>query len=113
MREWQQIVLVMGILVAGLALTWFDSSDGQIYQLRTAVQSQLQANRAMRREIRELRGQIYDITHDDRYLEQLARNKLALSRDGEEVYLFNERKKEQDSGKEPAQQENGRKPGGK
>lgn len=113
MREWQQIVLVMGILVAGLALTWFDSSDEQIDQLRTAVQSQLQANRAMRREIRELRGQIYDITHDDRYLEQLARNKLALSRDGEEVYLFNDGKKEQDSGKEPAKQEGDKRPGGK
>ena len=110
MREWQQIVLVVGILAAGLALTWFDSSDSQIEQLRTAVQSQLQANRAMRREIRELRGQIYDITHDDRYLEQLARNKLALSRDGEEIYLFNDtiKKKDQESGKEPLQKENGR-----
>jgi cell division protein FtsB len=59
----------------------------------------------MRREVRELRGKIYDITHDDRYLEQLARNKLALSREGEEVYLFNDRKKEQDSGKEQAGQD--------
>jgi len=93
------MLLVVGILIAGLALTWFDSSDVQIGELKSAVQSQLHANRAMRREIRELRGQIYDITHDDRYLEQLARNKLALSREGEEVYLFNDQKKEQDSDK--------------
>lgn len=90
MKEWQQLILIGVILVLGVMIIMFDSTDMQVVQLKQAVDSQLRANRAMRREIRELKGQIYAITHDDRYLEQLARNKLALSREGEEVYLFDD-----------------------
>ena len=90
MKEWRQWLIIGGVFTAAAALLFFDTSDTQIEELRTAIQSQLLANRAMRKELSELRSQIYNISHGDRYLEQLTRNKLALSRKGEEVFMFQE-----------------------
>jgi cell division protein FtsB len=85
---YKQWILIGGVLAVAGALFFFDTSASQVQELQTAIQSQLQANKVMRQEIGELRSQIYNISHNDRYLEQLARNKLALSRQDEEVYIF-------------------------
>jgi cell division protein FtsB len=87
-KEWCQWLLVLGSVCLALVLLLDGSSERQIVALQARIQEQKAGNRLQREQITHLKREIYGISHDNRYLEQLARNKLALANEGDVVFLF-------------------------
>lgn len=87
-KEWCQWLLVVGSVFLAVVLLLDRSSERQIVALQARIQEQKADNRLQREQIKHLTREIDGISHDNRYLEQLARNKLALANEGELVFLF-------------------------
>ncbi|MFT5432492.1 MAG: cell division protein FtsB [Myxococcota bacterium] len=91
-KRWTQTLAIRGcaIAIVGFAIQFAFNSDTRArYEfLRGEVERMDGLNEELMAENEQLRLQIDGIVHDDRYLEQIARQEFAMIRKGEVLFKF-------------------------
>jgi len=88
MKRYSSYLMLLSATVIGSLVLFGDDSIGSMVAMKASVAAQRQRNDVMARHITELHQQVDRIKYDDRYLEKLARNQLALGRRNELVFIF-------------------------
>jgi cell division protein FtsB len=80
-------VWLLALLMALLFVVCFSENGLLEYvKLKKSIYAVSASINALGRENVALKGQIYRLQHDDRYLEDMAREKFGFIREGEKVY---------------------------
>lgn len=94
--RWLVRVIVAGLvalLVASLPFELFSEGGINKYmRLKKELKNIRQRNQRLTFGVRRLRREIRELRHDDEALEEVARDELGLIRDGEIVFIVQEKK---------------------
>jgi cell division protein FtsB len=87
-KNYLQLIVFSFSVVLGMGMLIFDESTRELDEVKRNIRTQQRKNVLLAKHVSELKRSIYSFRKDDRYLEQVARNELALARDNETMYLF-------------------------
>ena len=87
------VAVLVALLVASLPFELFSEGGIEKYmRLQKELKNIRRRNRRLTAGVRRLRREISDLRHDDEALEEVARDELGLIRDGEIVFIVQEKK---------------------
>lgn len=80
-------IMFFVLLIAG-ATFFGDQSYQKLQNLRVSLEQEISQNKSLRTSLKEDKKEVWNLVHNEEYLEKLARNRYALAKEDETVIFF-------------------------